>query len=256
MSRPILWPVAMFVVLMMAGQVHASSGNAALIGTAHAGESDDEPDQPASLVAVGDFNHDGIADLVETVSPKGAAGQHFLTILLGQVTGSFKSTAAAIPIGNHPRAMVVGDLNADGNPDVIVGDADGSILELLGDGKGNLPIENTVATVGSVASLAIGHFTRDGNLGLVVSDVQSNSAAILLGMGNGSFRQAWSFELPRRGRAFRIATTDFNHDGIADLVISSDEDTDYEVMLGNGNGTFTYAPALSHVRDPNSYCPS
>jgi hypothetical protein len=28
------------------------------------------------------------------------------------------------------------------------------------------------------------------------------------------------------------------------------------VMLGNGNGTFTYAPALSHLRDPNSYCPT
>lgn len=53
-----------------------------------------------------------------------------------------------------------------------------------------------------------------------------------------------------------IATGDFNRDGIADLVITSEADNNYEVMPGNGNGTFTYAPELSHIRDPNSYCPS
>ena len=35
-----------------------------------------------------------------------------------------------------------------------------------------------------------------------------------------------------------------------------DDNADYEVMLGNGNGTFTYAPQLSHLRDPYTYCPS
>jgi len=26
------------------------------------------------------------------------------------------------------------------------------------------------------------------------------------------------------------------------------------VMLGNGNGTFTYAPELSKLKDPNAHC--
>jgi hypothetical protein len=105
-------------------------------------------------------------------------------------------------------------------------------------------------------SIAVGRFTHDGNLDLVVSDLESNSAAVLLGTGDGSFRHTWSFSLPQRGKEFHIATADFNKDGVADLVITSDDDGNYEVMLGNGNGTFTYEPRLSHLKDPNSYCPT
>jgi len=137
-----------------------------------------------------------------------------------------------------------------------VGDAGGALLEFLGDGRGNMTAAGNVAALGSVASIASGDFNRDGKLDLVISDFRSNSAAILLGAGDGSFRLTWSFELPRRGSEFRIATADFNNDGIADLVITSEDESNYEVMLGNGNGTFAYAPELSHLRDPYSYCPS
>ena len=159
-------------------------------------------------------------------------------------------------IGRDPRALVVGDFNRDGHVDVIVGDGDGTLLEFLGDGTGHLVRSGKISTLGSVVSIAVGRFTHDGNLDFVVSDLESNSAAIFVGTGDGSFRQTWSFALPQRGREFHIATADFNGDGVADLVITSEEDGNYEVMLGNGNGTFTYAPKLSHLKDPNSYCPT
>lgn len=217
----------------------------------------DTPDEPQPVIATGDFNRDGIADLVEVASPHADdAGRRFLTVLLGRADGTFAQVSSRVPIGANPRALVVGDFNGDGNPDVIVGDDSGALLEFLGDGKGNLVDAGRIATLGSVASLAIGRFTHNGNLDLVVSDFRSNSAVILLGSGKGSFERAWAFQLPRKGRQFTIAAADVNQDGIPDLVIASDDDEDYEVMLGNGNGTFTYAPQLSHVRDPNSYCPS
>jgi hypothetical protein len=217
----------------------------------------DIPDEPSAVIATGDFNRDGIADMVKATLPDGKdSGQHFLTVQLGKDDGTFMGVSSHNLIGENPRALVVGDFNGDGNFDVIVGDRDGSLLEFLGDGKGNLVAAGNIAPVGSVASIAIGDFTRDGNLDLVVSDFRSNSAEILLGAGDGSFRLAWSFELPKRGTQFHIATADFNRDGVVDLVITSEDDNNYEVMLGNGNGTFTYAPELSHTRDPNSYCPS
>ena len=253
--------VAILLAAITVASAHAGSGRAILMPTgllssATAGGFD-IPDEPSAIIAAGDFNRDGIADIVKATLPDGKdSGQHFLTIQLGQADGTFISMASHNPIGKDPRALVVGDFNGDGNLDVIVGDGGGALLEFLGDGRGNMADAGNIATFGSVASIAVGDFTRNGNLDLVVSDSRSNSGAILLGAGDGSFRLAWSFELPRRGTQFHVATADFNKDGIVDLVITSEDDNNYEVMLGNGNGTFTYAPELSHTRDPNTYCPS
>ncbi len=228
---------------------------AIFVGRAYAAVGADVPDQPSAVIATGDFNRDGIADLVQA-TPGEDSKQHLLTVLLGHADGTFTTVASHHLIGNTPSALVVGDFNRDGNPDVIVGDADGSLVEFLGDGTGNLARSRDLAPLGSVVSIAAGHFTHDGNLDLVVSDVRANSGVILLGAGDGSFHYAWSFQLPRVGTEFHIATADFNKDGIEDLVVSTPDNGDYEVMLGVGNGTFTYAPELSHLRDPNTYCPS
>ncbi|HEY3628274.1 MAG TPA: VCBS repeat-containing protein [Terracidiphilus sp.] len=258
MSHPAYLPVAIIVAALTAVSAHAGAVvmPAEISSDGIAGWTD-TPEGAPVVIAAGDFNRDGIADLAEATAPDGEnSGPHLLTVMLGRKDGTFTTVASHTVIGANPRALVVGDFNGDGNPDVIVGDGDGAILEFLGDGRGNMAPGSNIPTAGSVVSLAAGHFTKDGNLDIVISDVRSNSATILLGAGNGSFRLGWSFQLPRRGTEFHIATADFNKDGIADLVITGGDDNNYEVMLGNGNGTFSYAPELSHLRDPNSYCPS
>jgi hypothetical protein len=214
----------------------------------------DMPDESSALIAVADFNGDGITDVVKI--ERDGPSPHALAILLGHADGTFLPVRSHNVVGDDPRALVVGDFNGDGHPDVMVGDADGSLLEFTGDGNGNLVDAGKIATLGSIVSIAVGHFTHGRGLDLVISDVDSNTAQILLNTGNGSFRQTWSFELPRKGIEFHIATADFNGDGIADLLIAGEEEGAYVVMLGNGNGTFTYAPKLSHIKDPNSYCPT
>ena len=109
-------------------------------------------------------------------------------------------------------------------------------------------------SLGSVVSIAVGDFDRDGMLDLAVSDARANTVTVLLGSGNGSFRPIWTFQLPMPGKVFHLAAADFNGDGLLDLAVTYEDDESFEVMIGNGNGTFTYAPALSHTRDPNSHC--
>lgn len=244
---------AIFAAVLVIGSAEAWSFAALLTS----GSADGDGDEAAPLCATGDFNHDGIADLVEVEKPVNSqAGGAVLTILLGRGDGTFKTSESRYPIGRDPRALVVGDFNGDGHADVMVGDGDGTLREFLGDGRGNLAEGRSVAQVGSVVSIAVGHFTHNGELDIAVSDVSSNSAIIFLGGGDGSFRRAWSFQLPQKGDEFHLVTADFNGDGISDLVITKEDDDNYEVMLGNGNGTFTYAPKLSFLKDPQSYCPT
>jgi hypothetical protein len=202
-----------------------------------------------------DFNRDGIADIAEVASPDGdSTGPRYLTLLLGQKDGTFKQVDSSPVLGHNPQAIVVDDLNGDGIPDVIVGDADGSLLELLGDGKGNLIPAGNIGHIGSVASIAVGDFNHDGILDLAVSDPRANAVTVFLGTGHGSFRAAWTFALPMPGTVFHLVAADFNGDGIPDLAVTNEDQDTFEVMIGNGNGTFTYEPSLSHVPDPNAHC--
>jgi hypothetical protein len=226
-------------------------------GVAVGGGPDDVETGNTTLIATADFNRDGIADVAEIVGPAyDRSGPRFLLLLFGQKDGSFKTGLREMLANRHPQSMVAGDLNGDHNADLLVGDDDGAVIELLGDGKGNLRSAVEIAHVGSVVSIAVGDFNRDGIPDIAVSDFRANAVTILMGSGHGAFRIGWSFALPRRGTNYYLAAADFNGDGISDLAITSDEEGTFVVMLGNGNGTFTYAPALSNMRDPNSYCPT
>lgn len=218
---------------------------------------DDSEVDNSPLIATADFNRDGIPDVAKIVPEDGdRTGQSVLEILLGNKDGSFRTVMIRSVLLHSPRSIATGDFNGDANADLLIGDADGSLISLLGDGKGNLRSAGQIAHVGSAVSIAVGDFNRDGILDVAVSDFQGNSVSVLLGTGGGSFRTGWSFSLPQRGTIYHLMAADFNRDSIADLVITSGEENAYIVMLGNGNGTFTYSPDMSNIRDPYSYCPT
>src|SRR5262249_45441628 len=74
-------------------------------------------DAAPSFVAVGDFNGDGNVDLVvaKGFSVSGAT----VSVLLGNGDGTFQAVTN-YAVGSDPRAVAVGDFNADGNQDLAV----------------------------------------------------------------------------------------------------------------------------------------
>lgn len=229
--------------------------------SSHIGESEqssqDDPDEVPPLIVTGDFNRDGIADIARITSrAQGSSEPNRLVVLLGQANGTFKTTTSQLVPQRTPRAIVGGDFNSDGIPDLIVGNEDGTLTLLLGDGTGRFNSVHDITRLESIISIAAADFNGDGILDIAVSDWRASSVTILLGDGKGSFGHTWSFPLRMRGTKPHIAAADFNGDSVLDLAVIYDEDEGdtFDVMLGNGNGTFTIAPERGFTRDPNSHC--
>jgi hypothetical protein len=192
-------------------------------------------------IVVTDFNGDGIPDLA-------AAGGYYLIVLLGNGDGTFTE----VPISSSTiyeaifSSMVVGDFNGDGISDLAALDLSGEFISIfLGNGDGTFTRGSsiTISTIsaGSPTSLAIGDFNGDGKLDLAVPIYGSGgSAAILLGKGDGTFQSAPGSPVPVESWPNRVAVGDFNGDGIADVLVAAQTNGQtMNILLGNGDGTFT-----------------
>jgi hypothetical protein len=193
-------------------------------------------------VAVGDFNGDGIPDLVVTNVLGGK-----VSVLLGDGHGGF-GKATSFTVGQFPEAVAVGDLNGDGVPDLAVANqalslagTSGSVSVLLGNGHGGFsPAVNIPLQVGASPNcVVVGNFTSPGTLDIAVGE-DNGTVDVLLGTGTGTFRTPSTYTVsPVAIRA--LAVGDFNGDGRPDLVTANSTfgtGSSVTVLLGMGSGAF------------------
>jgi len=189
-------------------------------------------------LAVGDFNGDGIPDLAVTTSSSSS-----LNILLGNGDGTFAATSNSPVVGDNPYSIVAGDFNGDGNLDLAVTDTfDDTVSVLLGNGDGTFASATTFACGINNSPLAVADFNSDGKLDLAVgisgnSDT-SDSVAIFVGNGDGTFTSPTPLPAATSNSISSIHVGDFNADGIPDVVVTDSRGT-FTVFLGNTSGSFT-----------------
>ena len=187
--------------------------------------------------AVGDFNNDGIADIV--VANEGSAD---VTVLLGNGDGTFEAGLNS-NAGNSPIAVATGDFNKTGNLGVVVvnGNSSNSVSVLIGNGKGTFAAPASYPVGTNPVAVAVGDFNQDGYPDIAVANSGSNNVTVLLNNQKGGFTSA---NYPVGNGPSAVAVGNFvNGNNFPDLAVTNATDGTVGVLLNNGNGTFgTQAP--------------
>jgi hypothetical protein len=191
-------------------------------------------------MATGDFNGDGLPDLVVTNRDVGT-----VSVLLRTAAGSFQPKQD-FGVSVDPSAVVVGDFNGDSRLDLAVANAGSDNVSILfGTGGADFGSATNFGVGSAPSSLAAADFDGDGALDLAVAnrgdDISAGTVSVLLGTGTGAFGQATSF--PAGFAPSAVTAGDFTGNGILDLAVanynfnnlSSDN---LAILPGDGSGGF------------------
>lgn len=138
----------------------------------------------------GDFNNDGLSDIVVSLY------DHNIDLFLGNGNGTFQA-ARGFDTGVFPRSLVTGDVDGDGNLDLVVtcigdpsssaGIAPGAINILLGRGNGTFQAPSALTNFPFPGWAILDDFNADGRLDLVATRaVDGHSANVFVNLG-GAF---------------------------------------------------------------------
>lgn len=192
----------------------------------------DMPNTPQEL-AKGDFNNDGLPDLVS--ANFNALADKQVTILLNTGTGTFSGTnVRSFPASTNVLDVATGDFNEDGNLDVVVcSQPNDNFSLLLGDGTGNLNAPLNFDAGDTPQGIAVGDMNKDNNLDVLVSNRGvGEDLRIFLGTGTGNFAAPAVIVIDN---IFDVTVADFNNDTNPDFAIYAANAI--QVWLGDGSGT-------------------
>jgi hypothetical protein len=195
-------------------------------GPGHSGLGLDKQTIPAGKgahgLAKGDFNLDGIDDLVVT-----NALANSVAVLYGVGDGSF-AQGASVGVGSSPRNVTTGDFNHDGLLDfATVNTTSHSVSIVFNSRNSTSRFRSTTlppAALLSPRDIEAVDVDGDGNLDLVVASYGSDQVVVMTGDGTGRFgakQGATTDVFTSRSGPRTIATGDFNEDGRVDIFVGN-----------------------------------
>jgi hypothetical protein len=195
----------------------------------------------ASIVNRGDFNNDGIPDVI--TGNNGGSSGNAVSVYLGRGDGRFQKNKDS-GSGLASFDMAIGDFNADGKLDVAVAGYSSSmqgILQiLLGRGDGTFSVGQKINLSTTPDSIAATDFNGDGKLDLAIA---MDKVYFYRGVGNGTFTSATSIAVGTSAPLRQVRIGDFNADGKADVAVS--DGLSLYALWNNGNFSFSRVQLVS-----------
>jgi len=201
-------------------------------------------------LGVADFNHDGSPDIATTDLKSKSAGGSNVAVFLNNGTGAFTETPE-FAVGPGASVLSVGDLNHDGNIDIVVGGPGSGtqtglfITTYLGDGTGSFT-QKQIINLGAGAvdgEMALGDFNEDGNVDVAFpvpySQGETPSSTVLVFFGDGAGGLSAGPSITLGSAPDSAVTADFNQDGHLDLAVTNRNDDTLSILFGDGHGTFS-----------------
>ena len=133
--------------------------------------------------------------------------------------------------------MTVADISGDGRLDLLVGDAEGDVLILLGNGDGSFrPFEPVKAAI----ALAVADFAGNGILDFIFADQSLSTITVQYGPSRQSAANTKVIANQSTGLLApgAVKLADMNGDGIQDLIVANSGGNNVLVYPGLGNGQF------------------
>ncbi|HEY2932198.1 MAG TPA: VCBS repeat-containing protein [Acidobacteriota bacterium] len=202
---------------------------------------------PPGNILMGDVNGDGKQDLVASVGR-----DHSIVILLGNGRGTFvPAVSSPLRFDVAFGEMGLADFNGDKNLDLALASHDSyNVTVLLGNGKGGFtPAPGSPFPAGQgkkphTHGLVVGDVNRDGKTDIITANNEDGNIAVLLGDGKGGFLRASGSPFRVGPGPYPIGLGDINGDDRLDVVAPNTvSNGTVTVLLGDGKGAFTAAPA-------------